>query len=206
MRAVPPHPCPLPQGEGDRCGTFLKGIVYAPGSLLKRIFSPEGRTARFGFRISDFFRASDFGFRISALAAVPLYLCLTLLCLLAPAAKGAEIPDRPEKLTFPPLAYEPPTPADYRVQLQAGPVAYVVPDRELPLVNVAIYLRAGEFLDPEGKDGLADTTGYLLARGGTASKTAEAMEERLAFLAAHLNSGDWGFAGQREPEPAFERP
>jgi predicted Zn-dependent peptidase len=106
-----------------------------------------------------------------------------------------DIPDRPEKLSFPPLVYEPPAPADYRVQLKSGPVAYVVPDRELPLVNLVVYLRAGDYLDPPGQEGLAETTGYLLARGGTHSKTAEALEERLAFLAAHLNSGIAGTQG-----------
>src|SRR5439155_17402233 len=35
----------------------------------------------------------------------------------------------------------------------------------------------------------ASLTGYLLARGGIKSKTAEELEERLAFLAAQLNSG-----------------
>jgi predicted Zn-dependent peptidase len=35
----------------------------------------------------------------------------------------------------------------------------------------------------------SNLTGYLLARGGTKSKTAEDLEERLAFLAAQLNSG-----------------
>ncbi|HEY6066709.1 MAG TPA: insulinase family protein, partial [Thermoanaerobaculia bacterium] len=107
-----------------------------------------------------------------------------------PAARAAHssIPSRPEKLTFPPLAYEAPKPADYRVKLASGPVAYVVPDRELPLVNLVVYVRAGQYVVPAGKEGLADLTGYLLARGGTNSKTAEALEERLAFLAAQLNS------------------
>jgi predicted Zn-dependent peptidase len=67
-------------------------------------------------------------------------------------------------------------------------VAYVVPDRELPLVNIVVYVRAGDYLEPAGKEGLASLTGYLLARGGTKSKTAEEMEERVAFLAAQLNS------------------
>jgi len=98
------------------------------------------------------------------------------------------IPARPEKLTFPPLVYEPPAPADYRVKLASGPVAYVVPDRELPLVNLSVFVRAGQYLVPAGKEGLADLAGYLLARGGTKSKTAEELEERLAFLAAQLNS------------------
>ncbi len=103
-------------------------------------------------------------------------------------ASAADIPSRPEKLTFPALNYEPPAPEKYRVQLKAGPVAYVVPDRELPLVNIVIYVRTGQYLDPAGKEGLSELTGRLIARGGTKSKTAEALEERLAFLAAQLNS------------------
>jgi len=98
------------------------------------------------------------------------------------------IPARPEALKYPALKYEPPAPEKYRVNLKSGPVAYVVPDRELPLVNLVVYARTGEYLDPAGKEGLANLTGYLLARGGTKTKTAEEMEERLAFLAAQLNS------------------
>lgn len=103
-----------------------------------------------------------------------------------PAASA--IPPRPERLKFPPLTYDAPVPADYRVPLKSGPVAYVVPDKELPLVNVVVYARAGQYLIPAGKEGLADLAGYLFARGGTKAKTAEELEERLAFLAAQLNS------------------
>ena len=106
----------------------------------------------------------------------------------ANAAAGDPIPDRPEKLTFPELNYQPPDPSQFRVELKSGPVAYVVPDRELPLLNISILVRTGDYLDPEGKEGLADLTGYLLARGGTKSKTAEELDERLAFLAANLGS------------------
>ena len=113
--------------------------------------------------------------------------CLTAL-LIVTRSFAADIPGRPEKLTFPSLTYEPPNPADYRVALKSGPIAYVVPDRELPLVNISITVRVGSYLVPTGKEGLSDLTGYLLARGGTAAKTAEDMEERLAFLAAQLNS------------------
>jgi zinc protease len=105
------------------------------------------------------------------------------------AAERSTIPDRPEKLQFPPLVYEPPSPEKFRVPLKAGPVAYVVPDRELPLVNIVIYFHTGSYLNPKGKEGLADLTGYLLARGGAGAKSAEALEERLAFLAAQLNAG-----------------
>jgi len=107
----------------------------------------------------------------------------------AETAKAPSIPDRPEKLSFPPLNYEPPVPAEYRVKLKSGPVAYVAEDRELPLINLVVYVRTGEYLEPVGQEALAETTGYLLARGGTKIKTAQELEERLAFLAAHLNSG-----------------
>jgi predicted Zn-dependent peptidase len=105
------------------------------------------------------------------------------------ATPPAAIPDRPEQLNFPPLAYEPPSPSRLRVQLTSGPVAYVVEDRELPLVNLAILVRTGEYVEPDGQESLAELTGYLLARGGTRDRSAEAMEERLAFLAAQLTSG-----------------
>jgi len=105
------------------------------------------------------------------------------------AASTAAIPDRPEKLTYPALTYEPPEPAKFRVALKSGPVAYVVPDRELPLVNILVLVRTGNYLEPAGKAGLASLTGHLLARGGTQSRTAEQLEERLDFLAAQLQSG-----------------
>ena len=110
----------------------------------------------------------------------------------APGSTGSQsafIPDRPEKLQFPPLQYDPPNPADYRVQLKSGPVAYLASDHELPLVNIQITVRTGDYLESEGKTGVAGLAGALLARGGTQSKTAEQMEERLAFLAANLDTG-----------------
>ena len=140
----------------------------------------------FGLRVSAFFRPSDFGLRILLTVVSTVALLATFRP--APAFAQAAIPDRPEKLTYPPLVYEPPAPEKSRLVLKNGPVTYVIPDRELPLVNIVVYAHTGSYLDPAGKEGLADLTGYLLARGGTKSKTAEALEERLAFLAAQLNS------------------
>jgi zinc protease len=57
---------------------------------------------------------------------------------------AAGIPDRPEKISYPPFEFHPPKVAPYRVPLQSGPVAYVVTDHELPLVNIAIYVRTGD--------------------------------------------------------------
>jgi zinc protease len=160
---------------------------------------------------------------------MPAYMNLLLrfsapaLCAASLALSAGEIPDRPEKLPVKPLVYEPPRAADYRVALQSGPVAYVVEDRELPLVNISILVRTGDYLDPDDKVGLAGLTGYLLTAGGTKSKTAEELDERMAFLAALLRSNagdtqgtvslnllskdlDEGFATLREvlTEPRFQ--
>ncbi len=108
---------------------------------------------------------------------------------------AGEIPARPEALKFPPLTFEPPHPSEYRVELDHGAVAYLIPDRTLPLVNISGTIRTGEYLDPKGQEGLADLTGYLMSRGGIKSKSAEELDERVAFLAAGLSSDISGFAG-----------
>lgn len=126
-----------------------------------------------------------------AFAALALLAALSGPAFLAaPGASAAApaIPDRPEKLTFPPLQYEPPKPAEHRVALASGPVAYVVEDHELPLVTVTILIRTGRYVEPADKTGLAALTGQLLARGGAGAKSAEELEERLDFLAAQLSS------------------
>ena len=122
-------------------------------------------------------------------------LALLGALLLAPVGAGRSRPTRTSS-TYPKFTYQPPSAKEYRTVLKSGPVAYVAEDRELPLVSINVTLRGGTYLDPAGKEGLAELAGYLLARGGTKSKTAEQLEERLAFLAAQLNSGyddDRGF-------------
>ena len=103
-------------------------------------------------------------------------------------SSASDIVSRPEQLKFPPLNYEPPDASKYRVALKTGPVAYLLPDRALPLVNISITVRVGEYLEPSDKIGLAELTGYLLSHGGTQKLTAEQMDERTAFLAADLHS------------------
>ena len=109
--------------------------------------------------------------------------------------QAQEIPDRPEKLTFPPLVYEAPNPADYREELESGAIVYIYPDRERPLIDLTVNMRAGSYLDPKGKEGLADLTGYLMARGGIPSKPADELDEELEFLAARLSSSLAGLSG-----------
>jgi len=145
--------------------------------------------------------------RSSLQFAVVLVVCAGLLsacqsrkalCCAAPPISGtvaSDIPARPEKLSFPPLEFHPPKPETYRVPLKNGPVAYVVPDRELPLVNLTLSVHTGDWVEPVGKEGLTDLCGSLLTRAGTETRTAQELEERLAFLAAQLGSGIQGAQG-----------
>ena len=110
------------------------------------------------------------------------------------AQDDAAIPRRPEGLKYPPLSYEPPAAADYRVALQSGPVAYIVPNRELPLVNIVIYAHVGSYLEPAGKEGVAELTGNLLTHGGTKSK-----ERRRTGRTTRIPRGATGLDCWRNP-------
>ncbi len=115
-----------------------------------------------------------------------------LSALFAAAPALAQIAPHPDKLTFKPFIYVPPHARDFRVLLPTSQVpAYLAVDHELPLVNIQIYVRTGDYVEPKDHIGLAGLTGYLLTRGGVDGKhpyTAEALDERLAFLAAQLGS------------------
>lgn len=114
---------------------------------------------------------------------------------LASMARAQEIPARPDQLTFKPLVFTPPSAGDYRVVLPNGMVAYVAEDKALPLVNIAITVRTGSYLDPQGKEGLASFTGSQIRRGGSSSLTAEQLDERFDFLAAQASTGIGPTAG-----------
>jgi zinc protease len=114
---------------------------------------------------------------------------LLALAILPATAVAQAIPDNPDKLLFKPIAFQPPAAKDYRVVLKNGMVVYIAEDRALPLVNIALTVRVGSWLEPAGKEGLAAFTGAQIRRGGTKSLTAEALDEKLDFLAAQVSTG-----------------
>ena len=125
--------------------------------------------------------------------ATAVHLLAALLA--AGTLLAQEIPDRPESLSFKPIDYAPPLAKDHRVVLKNGMVVFISEDRTLPLVNIAITVRAGSFLDPAGKEGLAAFTGSQMRQGGTRTLSAEELDERLDFLAARVSSGIGPTAG-----------
>ena len=107
----------------------------------------------------------------------------------ASLASAQALPDNPEKLTYAPLTYTPPSAKDHRVVLKNGMVAYIIEDRALPLVSIQVMIRAGAWLEAPGKEGLARLTGSQMRAGGTKSLTAEQFDEKADFLAAQIGSG-----------------
>ena len=127
----------------------------------------------------------------------PTRLAALLLAFAGPVsmARAQEIPARPDQLTFKPFVFTPPSAGDYRVVLKNGMVAYVAEDKALPLVNIAITVRTGSYLESQGKEGLASFTGSQIRRGGSSSLTAEQLDERFDFLAAQASTGIGPTAG-----------
>ena len=117
------------------------------------------------------------------------FLLALALAAAARTATAQAIPDNPEKLVFKPIQFQPPVAAEHRVLLKNGMVVYIAEDKALPLVNIAITVRTGSWLEPAGKEGLAALTGSQLRRGGTKTLSAEQLDEKLDFLAAQVGTG-----------------
>lgn len=119
-----------------------------------------------------------------------MFACCTVAGSLAFGQAGQpKIPAHPRDLTFQPLQYSPPKASAYRHVLSNGVVGYFVEDHDLPLVQMVVTIRAGAYLDPAGKEGLAGATGNQLRAGGTAGYKADEFDEEADFLAAQISSG-----------------
>ncbi|MFO0828008.1 MAG: pitrilysin family protein [Phycisphaerales bacterium] len=105
----------------------------------------------------------------------------------APHAVLADIPPRPENLTFAPLKFDPPSAKDYRHVLKNGTVVYLAPSSEFPLVSIALTFKGGSYLDPADMPGLAAMTAALMRTGGTTSIKPADLDEQIDFLATRIS-------------------
>jgi len=95
------------------------------------------------------------------------------------------LPD-PRNLLYPSLQFN--FPKVERRQLKNGMVVYLLPDHEIPIVNVSVLCRTGSIYEPSDKVGLAGLTGEVMRTGGTKSFSAEKLDEELAFHSINLNT------------------
>lgn len=92
----------------------------------------------------------------------------------------------PEKINFRTLSFKPPQAE--RLTLSNGLILYLLEDHELPLVNINFILKTGAYLDPSGKEGLAELTGTVMRTGGTELMTGAAVDDTLESLAVVINT------------------
>jgi predicted Zn-dependent peptidase len=115
-------------------------------------------------------------------------LILTTGLIAAVLARAGDIPPRPEQLAFPTLTFAVPAAEPLRVTLANRIPAYVAEDRMLPLVAIQVLFRGGQYLEPAGKEGVAELTGTVWRTGGAGALDAKALDEELDFLAAQLST------------------
>ncbi len=131
---------------------------------------------------------------------------LVMIALITAQAKGAEeqgagpVERRSQGaekiglMIFPPLIWSPPAIGIdvERRTLSNGIILYLYPDRTLPLFELVGLIRTGRLYEPAEKPGLARMAASQIRAGGTTSITADALNEELESLAAHLelSAGD----------------
>lgn len=101
------------------------------------------------------------------------------------------IPASPLALRFDDRGIQLPKVEGRRREIRDGSVVYLAEDHTLPLVEIAVALRVGSFLEPPQQSGLASLTGALVRRGGTRLRSADSFDDRVDELGARIES----FAG-----------
>ena len=114
----------------------------------------------------------------------------TLLALMVGGTLLAQgLAGRPEQLTFKPMTFQAPRTGSFRAQLKNGIPVYLAGDPSgVPFVRLTVQIRGGSYLDPWGKEGLAALAGWQMRGGGTELTSADALDERLEFLAGGITS------------------
>ena len=104
------------------------------------------------------------------------------------ATEQPSIPASPLELRFDDREIQLPGVEGRRREIDRGAVVYLAEDHTLPLVEVAVALRAGSFLEPPQQVGLASLTGALVRRGGTGLRSADRFDNQVDDLGARIQS------------------
>lgn len=119
-------------------------------------------------------------------AMLGLLAVLVAFPLITACAGGAGLGD-PRTMSFTPVEFSPPEPE--RVVLDNGMVVYLLEDHELPLITLTATIRAGSWLDPADKIGLAALTGSVMRTGGGGGLSPEQVDEELEQFAGEVSIG-----------------
>lgn len=99
------------------------------------------------------------------------------------------LPKRPEQIVFKNVSFAAPRSENFRAQLQNGIPVYIAANPEgLPFVRITATIKGGSYMDPKGREGLAEIMGNLMRGGGTAKIPADTLDDRLEFIAGNITS------------------
>lgn len=91
------------------------------------------------------------------------------------------------------IEYTPPSP--YVITYSNGLKVLYLPDNELPLVKVSLYVRGGTYWENNRDFGVKDLMGAMMRRGGAGARNADEVDKRLRQLSATISStvgGEYG--------------
>jgi zinc protease len=110
-------------------------------------------------------------------------LLISLLCgIIPPGAFADQKYTPPDKIKYPGLVFR--LQQAEQILLDNGMVVFYLQDDELPLVSISALVRTGSMHDPQGKEGVAELTAYVMRTGGTTQLGSSEIDQRLDFLAA----------------------
>jgi len=117
---------------------------------------------------------------VSALLAATLAAAVLASPAAAQAKKYTDIkyPKLPEFVIPKPETFE----------LKNGMKVFLLPDRELPLVNASVLIRTGDLYEPADKVGLANLMATVERTGGTSKMTGDQIDDFLAARAASIET------------------
>lgn len=105
----------------------------------------------------------------------------------ATAPAPAAAPEDPRALRYAPLEIRFPSPETKA--LRNGLVVHLLPDHELPILDLAFYARGGSVWDADDRAGLAVLALHAMRTGGTSALTPDQVDERLETLPADIDLG-----------------
>ncbi|MCL6583585.1 MAG: insulinase family protein [bacterium] len=118
-----------------------------------------------------------------------LYLAACTLATSSPTSRAltssVALPS-PRSLRYPPLQFN--IPKAERRQLKNGLIIYLLPDHEIPIVDVTALIRTGSVYELPDQIGVAQLTAEVMRTGGTSSMSAEKLDEELEFHSIHINT------------------
>ena len=141
---------------------------------------------------------------VRRLRGARLVLLAAVVAAAAPATAAAQFPTTPP----PPAPIRPAKlPPIREATLPNGVHLLVVESHKLPVLSINLALRAGDFTDPAGKEGLASMTADLLTKGA-GNRTAEQVSEAIEGVGGNISAGtsdDAYFAALDQGVPALAR-